>query len=307
MNTLFSRRNVRANAAAALAIALLAGCATVSPAPFKEYHDAVLDLQASADRVLEADAKWSRESFHEGVKDRSTALADLTLEFDDTLAYGWTLPNEPLFVTVERTRSAFAHLNTTFVSYTDLLYQLAANKVASAEEFDTLANDLNANARKAAKALRIDASEDNVAIFSTAAAALARSYVENKKRRKLEETISSNQGGVDQFVQAATLAAQLAAEDLKAEYGLRFDRVNAVWRSAPADGRAAVIDDVLALNDEMVGLLKTLETLDVAYRTLAREHRELGRSLGKGADFSARELANTARRLKDQYEELKTK
>jgi hypothetical protein len=285
-------------------ILLTVGCSSIRPQPFRDYHAAFLDLQASAEEILEVDQKWARESFDWEIVTSGAALAGVQIQWDPVLPYAWTMSDEPLYILMQRTQIAFTRLNNAFGAYTGLLAQLAGGQVASDAALDSMATKLNDNAGQAANSLGLETNAEGTALFSTAAVALAKAYINKKRKGTLSKLIEENQEAIDNFIESGVALVQLSAEDLKSEYSNRFARLSPAWPNASKPERLTIMQSALALNDEAIGYMKVLESLDQGYSALARKHAELGTALDEDAHYSVKELANIAKRLETQYREL---
>jgi hypothetical protein len=294
-----------------LLAAYISGCASLSvstdPGPFEKYRDAFSQVQSSADAVLAVDYKWTYERFLQRARegDRST-IQNLTLTFPEENYYLWDLPSEELFIKVKRTQQAFKSLNIAFAAYASLLAQLASGSLVDVKTFDRLAKELNDNSLSAARALKVQAPEKAVAIFSMAATEAARLYIEKKRKDYLINIIADNQKGVDLFAEHATQVVKLVAIDIKAEYNNQIKPLVGRWGSAAGDSRAKVVEELIELNSDVTTLLETLRSLEQSYALFARKHRELGETLSSDtvSSFQILDLINIGRRLSSLHKEL---
>jgi hypothetical protein len=296
---------------ALLLAAYISGCASLSvstdPGPFEKYRDAFSQVQSSADAVLAVDYKWTYERFLQKARggDPST-IQNLILGFPEEDYYLWDLPSEELFIKVKRTQQAFKSLNVAFAGYTSLLAQLASGCLVDVKTFDRLAKELNDNSLSAARALRVQAPEKAVVIFSAAATEAARFYIERKRKDYLINIITNNQKGVDLFAEHATKVVKLAAIDIKAEYNNQIKPLVGRWGGATGDSRVKVVEELIELNSNATTLLETLRSLDQSYTLFSRKHRELGEMLSSDtvSSFQTLDLINIGRRLSSLHKEL---
>jgi hypothetical protein len=296
----------------ALLLALfIAGCASLSvstdPGPFEKYRDAFSQVQSSADAVLAVDYKWTYERFLQRAREGDpSTMQNLILAFPEEDYYLWDLPSEELFIKVKRTQQAFKSLNVAFAAYTSLLAQLASGSLVDLKTFDRLAKELNDNSLSAATALRVQAPEKAVAIFSIAATEAARLYIEKKRKDYLIDIITDNQKGVDLFAGHATKVVKLVAIDIKAEYNNQIKPLVGRWGRATGDTRVKIVEELIELNSEVTRLLETLRSLEQSYTLFARKHRELGEALSSDtvSRFQILDLINIGRRLSSLYREL---
>ncbi|MFX0194476.1 MAG: hypothetical protein ACFFCW_00015 [Candidatus Hodarchaeota archaeon] len=292
-----------------LLAAYVSGCTSVStdPRPFEKYRDAFSEVQSAADTVLTVDYKWTYERFLQRAREGDpSAIQNLILAFPEENYYLWNLPSEELFIKVKRTQEAFKSLNAAFAAYTSLLAQLASGSLVDVKTFDGLAKELNDNSLSASRALKLEAPEKAVAIFSIAATEAARLYIEKKRRDYLINIITENQKGVDLFAEQATNLVRLVAIDIKAEYNNQIKPLVGRWGRATGDSRVKVLEELIELNSEITTLLETLRSLEQSYTVFARKHRELGEVLSSDtvSSFQILDLINIGRRLSNLYKEL---
>jgi len=294
-----------------LLVAYISGCASLSvstdPRPFEKYRDAFSQVQSSADAVLAVDYKWTYERFLQRAREGDpSTIQNLILGFPEENYYLWDLPSEELFIKVKRTQQAFKSLNAAFAAYTSLLAQLASGSLVDVKTFDRLAKELNDNSLSASRALRVEAPEKAVAIFSMAATEAARLYIEKKRRDYLINIITENQKVVDLFAEHATRLVKLVAIDIKAEYNNQIKPLVGRWGRATGDSRVKVVEELIELNSEVTTLLETLRSLEQSYTLFARKHRELGEALSSEtvSSFQILDLINIGKRLSNLYKQL---
>ncbi len=298
---------------AVLVAASFAGCGAVQPEPFAAFAESNRHVQTGADESIEVVYQWTRERF---VAETAAGDADkvqaLLLDSKEDDPFGWTTVAPMLPLQVLAFRAAVNDLNDSFVGYADALHLLASDQVASTEEFDKLATDLNANTRSAVGALNLDEdiSNKDVAIFSVVAIESFRAYIEHERRTKLAEALRENQATVTEVASFGQDATEILARALRSEYDTRSGKL--ALKLAPDSGLSAsakqeVVENLLTLNEEYVRHLDLLKTLHQAYGTFPSAHAELAKAvtepdsgLGQIKAFYAE-----GRRLERLYKELK--
>lgn len=277
-------RDPRHNATFALGIAVLCiGCASVDPGPFNQFASSLQSLRAASDSYAPEAAATSRAGLVQKVADEKVGIADLQLQFDEshfTAIYELSAPADN-FLQFAQFRDGLSALNDAMLVYAESLVILAGggeggDVLPTADQFDQMAQDLNANAGTAAAAFGVSAEPRQQALLSVAAIELFRAYIHHQRRKALADAIAEVQAGVEEFSAAARRAVELLAEQIKTEY---IVEVEARMLANPLDAKR-----ILALNDTTQETLATLGSLSKSYSDLPAAHRDLPAAATKGSD-----------------------
>lgn len=259
------------------------GCGAVKPEPFQAFSQSVQQLKLGADKALELNESLSsnrflREALATTAKRDPQKVEQLRLTIDPKQPFK-TGGNVPLFLRAEQFRQSAAQAIGVFASYTDLLVRLSSPDLLPRATFDKLTTDLNANAFDAALALGNGTpNPQQVALLSTIAVALAREYLESKRRSKLVDALTANQATVDAFaIQMRTgveIAGRHAAQEYNEESQELFNRM-APAGPAPETVRRDAIQDLIELDRKYLQQLYVLQSLYNAFGQLPTAHSEL--------------------------------
>jgi hypothetical protein len=299
-----------------LSLMLAFGCSTVNPQPFSRFSDSVQELRKGADAALqfndEENRAWFLEKSARDIGDPTLgadAIKGLAIKGEE---FSWHMEPTPLFMASKRFRKGVYRLNTVLINYSELLRSISASELVDVKEFETLAADLNANLKSAAKSMKMDLSEGvgkGIAIFSVAASTAARLAVESKRKHKLIEALKKNQEQIGILSAKLQGAALIAAENLWDIYEdhkrILFKQLFDV-KDKPESQRKKMVEEFLAWNEDFVHRLNVLESIHDAYGALPNAHRELAEALEK-PDTSLEainELFEHGKHLYDLYKDL---
>lgn len=304
-----------------LAILILAlsivGCARVQTEPFDQFSQSTKQLRKGADDVLSIVNDRNRTRFIEETAgasmtaDGADAVQNLMLDRgppEDPFGWSWMSETPPLFIESERFRGSVYLLNSTLVSYADLLASLAGENLIPQQEFDALSTDLNANVRAATSSLGVTVPNQDLAIISTAASAAFREYLESQRREALELAIEENQANIIAISVLMQDALRISTRNLRQNYNQESSA--AAFRLTPGSqdslaSRKTKVKQLIELNEEYITRLATLRTLDQSYRTLPQAHRELI-AAADASTFSIaaiQQLYDNGQHLRRLYEE----
>jgi len=290
------------------------GCASVDPAPFEELAVSLQSLRDGSAAVLEVTQTESRKAFVEGVVEETGRGDPSSLEgallLDPEPPFGWSYAagDAPLYVESRRFRAGVAAVNDALVRYAGLLGELAAPELVDADRFESMARALDADLRAGGRQLGIEGedAERGIALFSVAATAAARAYIEGRRRDELQGVLEETQPAIDALAQRLARAMELAGRSATASYQSRSAALANQIPGAGEASRRRVIVALVDLNDRYTTRLETLRRLAHAYGSLPTAHNELRRSLeASGGTLSAvRELFEAGRELQALYREL---
>ena len=250
-----------------LVAVVITGCATtIAQPPFQEFAESVQKVRSGADTALGALYDQTRTRYIDDTAQGGAALDAvlLTAAPDDPFEWRSSSASPPLFLTEARFREGVYRLNTSLVDYATALRQLASPDLLSPETFNTLAAELNGNLNKALPALGVRAPAEDVAIFSAAATAAFRLYLENKQRSTLAEALTRNQGAIHDTAGLGSSAVQITVRAVGNEYAERSAALaREIQRAdAPLVDRRARAKDLIELNDGFIKELAILRALN---------------------------------------------
>ena len=293
-----------------LAILVVSGCASISPAPFTALTTSTQQLRDSADAALSMVHERTRNRYvAEAASGDSAKIEALLLTQPAGETFGWASSAPPLFLKVVRFREGVQRLNSVLVAYAGLLEQLASPDLVSSETFEQLAKDLNGNLQTAARAFGVSAPPPKeLAIFSTLATAAFRTYLQNKQRSSLIKALNDNQSAVQEVAELGASAVRITAAALRSEYQTTSANLARLIAEPmrPKSQKEATIKELIELDDRFIKEISILRTLHQSYMALPSAHRELATGLTdpKGGLPMVRELFENGRELYRMYEEL---
>jgi hypothetical protein len=293
-----------------LAILGVAGCASISPAPFTALTTSIQQLRDGADASLSLVHERTRDRYIVEVAAGDVAKIEallLTQPAGDP--FGWASPAPPLFLKVARFREGVHRLNSVLVGYAGLLGQLASPDLVSSEKFEQLAKDLNGNLKTAVQALGVSASPNKeIAIFSTLATSAFRAYLENKQRSSLLEALNSNQPAIQEAAELGAAAVRITATALRNEYNHSSAKLAALIANPKLSdsGKQATLRELIELDEKFIKEISVLRTLHQSYMALPAAHQELAAGLvdPKRGIPMILELLENARDLNRLHDEL---
>ncbi len=296
--------------AIALAIIGVAGCASISPAPFTAFTNSVQQVRDGADASLSVVHERIRDRYIAEAADGDVAKVEpLMLTQPPGDPFGWASTNPPLFLKTARFREGVYRLNSVLVDYAGLLGQLASPGLVNSETFEQLAKDLNGNLRNAVQALGVSSpSNQEIAIFSTLATTAFRVYLQNKQRRSLLEALNSNQPAIQNAAELGASAVRLTAEALGHEYDLSSAKIANLVAKSPVSNsqKQTAIRDLVELDEKFIKEISMLRILHQSYVALPAAHQELATGVANpklGLPMVI-ELLENGRELFRLYQEL---
>ncbi len=296
--------------AIALAILGIAGCASISPAPFTAFTTSIQQLRDGADASLSVVHERTRDRYiAEAAEGDVAKVQALLLTQPPGDPFGWASANPPLFLKAARFKEGVYRLNSVLVGYAGLLGQLASPELVSSEKFEQLAKDLNGNLRNAVQALGVSSpSNKEIAIFSTLATTTFRVYLQNKQRTSLLEALNSNQPAIQNTAELGASAVRLMAAALRHEYDLSSAKLaNLVAKPTVSNSqKQTAIRDLVELDEKFIKEISMLRILHQSYVALPAAHLELATGVAdpKLGLPMVIELLENGRELFRLYQEL---
>jgi type II secretory pathway pseudopilin PulG len=267
-------------------------------------------LREGADASLGVASDRIRErQIVEGAAGGADKVEPLVLTQPTGQPFAWVSSDPPpLYLTAARFRTGVYQLNTVIVEYAGLLAQLASPDLVKPETFDKLATDLNGNLRSAVTALGGSPPNKEIAIFSTAAAAGFKAYVQHKQKSALLKALQDNQSTIEEVAEMGAKAVQTTAAAFWNEYrNTSKGFTDALARSGtPPAARQVAYRGLVDLDDKFIKELSALRGLHESYKALPAAHRELAAGITDPAlGFPAiQEIGQRGRDLLRLYEQL---
>jgi hypothetical protein len=293
-----------------LAILGIAGCASISPAPFTAFATSIQQLRDGADASLNVVHERTRERYiAEAAEGDVAKIQALLLTQSPGDPFGWSSANPPLFLKAARFKEGVYQLNSVLLGYAGLLGQLTSPELVSSEKFEQLAKDLNGNLRNAIQALGVSSLPNKeIAIFSTMATTAFRVYLQNKQRTSLLEALNSNQPAIQNTAELGASAVRLTAAALRHEYDLSSAKLaDLVAKSNVSNSqKQTAIRDLVELDENFMKEMSVLRILHLSYVGLPVAHLELATGVADpklGLPMII-ELMENGRELYRLYEEL---
>ena len=285
----------------ALAVVAAAGCASVSPeasSAFSAFSASTVQLRDGADASLGVVQERIRDRYiAEASAGDAAKIESLLLAPSAGDPFGWSNEQAPLFLKTARFRDGVRRLNSVLVGYAAALEQMGSPALVAPQTYDQLATDLNGNLRAALATMGVTAPPNReLAIFSTAAGASFKAYVQTKQRTTLLKALQENQPAIDDVAEQGAAAVRITALAYRNEYDLASQKL----------AQKKAIRELAELDDRFIKEMAGLRTLAQSYQMLPGAHRELAAGLGDRA-FGLpmiRELYENGRELYRQYEQL---
>jgi hypothetical protein len=293
-----------------VAILGVAGCASISPAPFTALATSIQELRDGADASLSLVHERTRDRYLAEAAAGDVAKVEgllLTQPAEDP--FGWASPEPPLFLKVARFKDGVYRLNSVLVGYAGLLGQLASPDLVSPEHFEQLAKDLNDNLKTSVRALGVSAPPDKeIAIFSTLSTVAFRAYLKSKQQSSLLKALNSNQPAIQEAAELGASAVRITAMALRNEYNHSSAKLATLIADPKLSdsGKQAKLRDLINLDEKFIKEISVLRTLHQSYAALPAAHQELSAGLvdpQRGLPMVL-ELLEKARDLNRLHDEL---
>ena len=305
-----ARQDIFALLAIVVAFAIT-GCATttaISQQPFQEFAESLQKVRSGADNSLGAVYDQTRARYIENAALGGPGLDAVLLTTAPNDPFRWASSggSVPLFLTEARFRDGVYRLNSSLVDYATALVQLSSPDLLNPETFNALATDLNNNLNKALPALGVQPPSQGVAIFSAAATAGFRLYLQNKQRSALADAISKNQSAIQDTAKLGRSAMELTVREVANEYAERSTALAREIQGAPEASKRAKAKDLIDLDDAFIKDLAVLRALHQSYIDLPAAHADLAAAAGdsKVGIGAIRRLYEQGRELERLYEQL---
>jgi hypothetical protein len=286
----------------------LAGCASISPGPFKQFNDAVSEAGAGIDAAMLINYKWTRSGYiSEFSADTASKFSELIVRPGEN--YSWSMTNKPLYFEIKKARSALLGLNLAFSRYASLMLKLSSGELTKENTFDLMANDLNKNFGEALQALDdapSAAAASPTALLSTAFIEAAKLYIEHKRRTYLIEAIEKNQENIQKYSDLCITLIHTMTVNLKTYYADNTESVKKAWNSEIGEKRRKQTAAMLDLNDRFIDALGMLRFLEATYKAFPAAHADLLKAISKTKANSEgiQQLFSSGQHLQILYNEL---
>lgn len=292
-----------------VAVAVVAGCASVDPKPFERFHESASTFQSSSDEALQSVYELAVRGF------RTPSSFGETVTFD-RLLLTWDLRGDPTVPTQEQKplhsmlrdmRRTSALVAGTFTEYSQLLALLAGGSEADAQRIVELAKTANSELRAARNAAGLELEDEGFALVATIGAEAMRLKIEKQRRDYLRETMDAAHGPIKELANFMVTTMDLVAGDVKATYLPWADAQRRAHskEQSPA-GKRNILVALLDRNDQTILLLESIRTLRDGFAKVPEAHAQLRARLDEPESLltAGRRLYDDARRLQRLHKEL---
>ncbi len=283
----------------------LQACSSVDPRPFERFNRSVAEAAKGADAALATGQSWTRTGHIEAMaSDPKAKFSDLVILPGE--GYDWRWERKPVCLEMGKARLALADLNQSFLSYSELLSQLASDKAIDQERLDAAAAELNNGAKEALDSVGLS-SPDGAAMFSTAAIELARVALETRRAADLAKAIKSNQPCVKAYARLCAELVKTIRGASKSYYADACEPFRLSWEKGAPAARRQTAAAMLDLNDKFINAMRILAELERLYDTLPKAHADLAKAITEPSLDTAelRRLYNSGLRIQRLYNQLK--
>lgn len=262
----------------------LSGCGSINPEPFGKLTLSLQEVRNGADEALKYSDTENRSRFVEETAaasqtdNGSIAVQNLLIQGVDEKPFAWQMNTVPLFMISPQFRSGVYTLNSTLIAYSELLAALAGSDIITQSEFDDMAKDLNASLKSAATTLQLKDPENVIGIISVGASRAAYSYIDHKRKNKLQDILIENQPLISKISDKLQDAIRIAALNLRQNYDENSIKLASQLKPNPSVGienRKQAVIKLIELNENFLTNLRILEALYNTYRSLPKAHAEL--------------------------------
>lgn len=294
----------------ALVAVLASGCAGTGEVPretLQAHQEDARDLARAVDDHLTRERDRAYEHYMTALASGGSANpANVIMDFPagDGAPFRWTLPNAPGFVAVDDAARRLERLNQLYIRYTDLLVALAGADADAEGRLDSLARTLHQESGALTQLLPVQPETDDRALFATAAATAARTWLERRRGRDLAAVLDANQAAVDALARVGRQAAENAAIGVQDGYRDRTRRWIRRIGDAPESEHPDLVAEQLDTNDRVIARLDALAAIHEAYTAVARTHAQLANSLTRQREPDLEALAARVRAIGAAYRNL---
>lgn len=293
-----------------LVAALASGCAGTGAVPgeaLDDHRDSARDLARAVDDSLAHERDRAYDNYVATLESGGSANpANVIMDFPqgDGAPFRWTLPRAPGFLAVEEAARRLERLNQLYIRYTDGLVALAGAEADAGDRLDSLARTLHRESRAFTDGLPVEPEGDERALFATAAATAARSWLESRRARDLAAVLKANQPAVEALARVGRQAAENAAIGVQDAYRDRTRR----WVRRVGDAAAEEHPDLVAAqldtNERVIARLDALAAIHEAYTGLAATHERLADGLTEQRQPELQGLAARVQAIGAAYRNL---
>jgi hypothetical protein len=260
----------------------LAACAPVPSAPFGAFADATKSLETSGDKLVEQLAVPAKDRIRARLTDGTLAPSAIVLTQSkvDPVAgvlRAETAADAPYQLRLPAFRAGLLSFNRAISGYAGGLVRLSDPGLVDDKAIDKLAADANANLRAFRTEVGINAANDDIALFSAAAAEAFRAFQRSKQRSDLLQAMKEVDQQMPEIAQQGQRAAIIIATALWSEYEERSgDLKEAISLPATSDSdKAKASNELLDASSAHATRIAALESLHNAYGSLPQAHAEL--------------------------------
>lgn len=271
----------------------------VSPSSLEHFRDVLVDLNTASIEALTFEYQWSYRNFKENIKSQDqTDPAPLKLDFcSGVFDWRWGECDSgegklPVFNATAQMRSRLTEINQAMIDYANFLVLLNAANENSKAILDDAAEKAGVAAKNIAAHSKLDFDGAKFGAFSTIGVSVVQQLLAKKQRQGMAAVMADFQPGVQQFANLGSMAMQISTIGIKKEYGTEYKTIADAIATKTTDGtkRAALVEKLLALNEQTILQLDSRMRLYAAYKSLPDAHTQLVAALESGRHASLEEL-----------------
>ena len=295
---------------------LVSACvSTIQPIPpdsLDHFRDVLVDLNKNSIQALTFEYQWNYRNYKERIKSQDqTDPNPLTLRFcGGEFDWKWgdcdaDQSKTPAFNVIAQSRSDLAKINQLMIDYANFLIQLNGANENSKKNLDASAEKIGVAAKSISSHFGVSLNEANFGAFSSIGVSMVQQLLVKKQREGMAAVMADFQPGVQSFAELGSRAMEISAAGIKNEYN-NENRKFARRIATESDGskRLALVEKLLALNEQTSPQLDSLRTLDAAYKSLPNAHAELIAALETGRQASLEELVGHIEMISEAHQTI---
>lgn len=294
-------------------VLMLGACVSTSqpipPDSLNQYRDTLVDLNVRTIQALTVEYEWNYRNFKQRIKAQDqTDPNPLTLRFcGGEFEWRWgdcdsDQSTMPVFNVIAQSRVDLTKINQAMIDYANFLIQFNGANENSKANLDAAAEKVGASAKSISARFGVSLDEDKFGAFATIGVSLVQQLLAKKQREGMAAVMADFQPGVKTYARLGSRAMEISATGIKQEYD---DENKKLTRpiATESDGakRSALVEKLLALNEQTSSQLDALRSLNAAYEALPNAHAELIAALQSGQHASLEELVGYIEMIGDVH------
>jgi hypothetical protein len=293
---------------------MVSGCVSTSqpipPDSLNQFRDTLVELNVKSIQALTVEYEWNYRNFKERIKAQDQSDPNpLTLRFcGGTFEWRWgdcgsDDSKMPTFNVIAQSRVDLKKINQAMIDYANFLIQFNSANENTKANLDAAAKKVGAAAKSIATRFDLTLNEARFGAFATIGTAVIQQLLARKQREGMAAVMADFQPGVKSFANLGSRAIEISAAGIKTEYGDENRKITrAIATETNGTKRFALIEKLLALNEQTSSQLDSLRILNAAYEALPNAHAELMAALESGQNASLEELVGYINMIGDAYQ-----